>query len=75
MLMLFGTIAGVGIQSMVRHKVDLSESRNLVIAGLMLTLGVGGAVFNAGSFSLGGIGLAAVVGMGLNLVLPRGERG
>lgn len=75
MLMLFGTIAGVGIQGMVRHKVDFSDSRNLVIAGLVLTLGVGGAVFKAGSFSLGGIGLAAVVGMGLNLALPRGDGG
>ena len=72
MLMLFGSIAAVGIQSMIRHKVDFSETRNLAIAGLMLTLGVGGAALRMGSLSLEGIGLSALAGMALNLVLPRG---
>ena len=74
MLLLFGTIACVGVEGMIRHKVDLSETRNVVIAGVMLTLGVGGAVFRLGSFSLGGIGLAALVGVGLNLLLPSTSR-
>lgn len=71
MLLLFGTIAAVGIQSMVRHKVDFSQTRNTVIAGVMLTLGVGGAAVHWGSFSLGGIGLSALVGIALNAILPR----
>lgn len=71
MLLLFGSIASVGIQGMVRNKVDFSETRNLVIAGLMLTLGVGGAAVRWGSFSLGGIGLSALVGIALNAILPR----
>ena len=70
MLLLFGTIASVGIQSMVRNKIDFSDTRNTIITSLMLTVGVGGAVLNAGSFSLGGIGLAALVGIVLNLVVP-----
>ena len=71
LLLLFGSIAAVGVQSMIRHKVDFSETRNIAIAGLMLTVGVGGAVLQWGSFVLGGIGLAALVGIVLNLMLPR----
>lgn len=70
MLMLFGTIATVGIQSLVRNKVDFSQTRNIIIGSIMLTTGVGGAELTAGTFSLSGIGLAAVVGIILNLVLP-----
>ena len=40
----------------------------------MLTIGVGGAVLNIGSFSLGGIGLAALVGVLLNLLLPKTKK-
>ena len=74
MLLLFGTIASVGIQSMVRNKIDFSDSRNTIIASIMLTIGVGGAVLNIGSFSLGGIGLAALVGVLLNLLLPKTKK-
>lgn len=71
MLLLFGSIASVGIQGMVRKKVDFSETRNIIIAGVMLTLGVGGAAVQWGSFALGGIGLSALVGIALNTILPR----
>lgn len=69
MLMLFGTIATVGIQNLVRNKVDFSKTRNIIIASIMLTTGVGGAELTAGTFSLSGIGLAAIVGIVLNLLL------
>ena len=73
MLLLFGTIASVGINSLIKNKVDLGNTRNLVIASLILTLGIGGAELTAGRFTIGGIGLAAVVGVLLNLVLPKGK--
>ena len=73
MLMLFGTIATVGIQNLVRHKVDFSQTRNIIIASIMLTTGVGGAELTAGTFSLSGIGLAAIVGIILNLALPKSK--
>ena len=73
MLMLFGTIATVGIQNLVKNKVDFSETRNIIIASLMLTTGIGGAELTAGTFSLSGIGLAAIVGIILNLALPKKE--
>lgn len=71
MLLLFGTIASVGINSLVKNKVDMGDTRNLVIVSLILILGIGGAEFTCGSVTLGGIGLAALVGVVLNLLIPR----
>ena len=71
MLLLFGSIASVGVNSLVKNQVDLGDTRNLVIASLILTLGIGGAELTIGSFSFGGIGLAALTGVILNLILPR----
>jgi uracil permease len=70
MLLLFGSIASVGVNSLVKNNVDMGETRNLVIASLILTLGIGGAELTIGTFSIGGIGLAALVGVILNLILP-----
>ena len=74
MLLLFGTIAAVGINSLIKNKVDLGDTRNLVIASLILTLGIGGAELTCGSITIGGIGLAALVGVILNLILPRNKK-
>ena len=71
MLLLFGSIASVGIQNLVNHKVDLNQTRNIIIVSVVLTLGIGGAVLPMGSFSLSGIGLAALAGVILNLVIPK----
>ena len=71
MLLLFGTIASVGVNTLVKNNVDLGNTRNIVIASLILTTGVGGAEMSIGSITIGGIGLAALVGVILNLVLPR----
>lgn len=73
MLLLFGTIASVGINSLMKNKVDLGNTRNLVIASLILTLGIGGAEMTIGSITIGGIGLSALVGVLLNLILPKGK--
>ncbi len=70
MLLLFGTIASVGVGNMIQNKVDMSKTRNIIIASIILTTGLGGAVLSIGSFSLAGIGLASVVGVFLNLILP-----
>lgn len=49
----------------------MGNSRNLIIVSLILTFGIGGAVFELGGFTMAGIGLAALLGMVLNLVLPK----
>ncbi|AEI14713.1 uracil-xanthine permease [Flexistipes sinusarabici DSM 4947] len=73
MILLFGMIAAIGIGSLVRNKVDMSKSRNLVIVSVILVMGIGNMVIGVGSISLGGIGLAGVVGVILNLILPEGK--
>jgi len=70
MLLLFGLIASVGIKTLIDSKTDMTKIRNQVIVSIVLTVGIGGAVISWGNFSLAGIGLAAVVGILLNLVLP-----
>ena len=70
MLLLFGTIAGAGISSLLQSRVNLASSRNVVIISVTLTTGIGGAVLSFGSFSLSGIGLSALIAVLLNLLLP-----
>ncbi|RHH20856.1 uracil-xanthine permease family protein [Desulfovibrio legallii] len=71
MILLFGAIMVVGLNTLVRAGKDLMEPRNMIIVALVIIFGVGGMQFNIGSFKLGGIGLAAVTGVALNLLLPR----
>lgn len=74
MLLLFGTIASVGINSLVKNKIDMGDTRNLVIVSLILTLGIGGAELTFGNFTIGGIGLAALAGVILNLIIPKSKK-
>lgn len=70
MLLLFGTIASVGIQNLIQHKVNLNHTRNTIIISVTLTIGIGGAILTYGNFAMSGIGLSAIVGVLLNLMLP-----
>lgn len=76
--LLFGTIASVGMNTLIRHKVDLSQARNLVIVSVTLVFGIGGVLIGSGTgpddFGLKGIALCAIVAIILNLILP-GEEG
>ncbi|MFZ1198772.1 MAG: uracil-xanthine permease family protein [Desulfobacterales bacterium] len=67
MLLLFGAITVVGLNTMVRAGDDLTEARNMIIVAVILVFGIGGMTL----FTLGGIGLAGISGVVLNLVLPR----
>jgi uracil permease len=75
MLLLFGAIMVVGLNTLVKSGQDLMEARNLSIVALILIFGIGGMSFSAGQFQLQGIGLAGILGVVLNLVLPHGEKG
>ncbi len=70
MLLLFGLIASVGIKTLIDAKTDFSKTRNQVIVSVILIVGIGGAQISYDSFSLAGIGLASLVGVILNLILP-----
>ena len=73
MLLLFGAIMVVGLNTLVKSKEDLLEARNLSIISLILIFGIGGMSFSAGQFQLQGIGLAGILGVFLNLVLPKSK--
>lgn len=73
MLLLFGTIASVGVQNLIQRKVNMSDTRNVIIVSIMLTMGLGGAVLSSGNFAVSGIGLSAIIGVILNLILPKGK--
>ncbi|UTW09133.1 uracil-xanthine permease family protein [Pseudomonas benzenivorans] len=71
--LLFGSIAVVGLNTLIRHQVDLSEARNLVIVAVTLVFGIGGMVIGAGDVSLKGISLCGIIAILLNLLLPGGK--
>ena len=71
MMLLFGSIAGIGLKTIMDGRVDLSSPRNLCIVSVTLVTGIGGLGVTIGSFSLQGISLCGVLAVLLNLVLPR----
>ncbi|MGX9417199.1 uracil-xanthine permease family protein [Vibrio sp. RC27] len=70
MILLFGSIAAVGLNSLIKNNVDLHKSRNLVIVAVTLVFGIGGMAFGVGDFNLQGVSLCGIVAIVLNLVLP-----
>ncbi len=71
MLLLFGIIASVGVSTLVREKVDFNCPRNLIIVSIILVFSIGGMTFNFGGVPFSGIGLGAITGIILNLILPQ----
>lgn len=73
-LLLYGVIASNGLRVLIDNQVDFNEQRNLVIAAVMMVIGLGGAVVPLTELAnLSGTALAAVVGVVLNLILPKSE--
>jgi uracil permease len=70
-IILFGMIANIGIRHLVKNKVNMMLTRNTVIASTMLVIGIGGAVLKIGEIEFAGIGLAGIVGILLNIILPK----
>ena len=70
MVLLFGSIAGIGLKTIMDGRVDLGSARNLCIVSVTLVVGIGGMGVTIGNFSLQGISLCGVLAVLLNLVLP-----
>lgn len=70
-LLLYGFIAVNGLKVLIENRMDFSKSRNVIIASSMLVLGLGGAMVNVGTVTVSGMSLAALVGILLNLFLPK----
>ena len=72
---LYGMISAIGIRNVVENKVDLTKSRNLIIAAVILVSGLGfadGITFTVAgtSVTLTGLAIAALAGIILNAILP-----
>ena len=73
--MLYGMISAIGVRNVVENRVDLTKSRNLVIAAVILVCGLGfsaGLTFNVFGtpVTLTGLAIAAIAGILLNAILP-----
>jgi uracil permease len=73
MILLFGSIAGIGLKTIIDGKVNLMKPRNLCLVSVILVTGIGGLGVTIGSFNLQGIGLCGILAVLLNLILPLGE--
>ncbi len=74
---LYGMISAVGVRNIVENRVDLTKSRNLIIAAVIFVCGlgfssIGGLSFTVGSatVTLSGLAIAALAGVILNAILP-----
>ena len=72
---LYGMISAIGVRNVVENKVDLTNSRNLIIAAVILVCGLGftnGLTFHIGqtSITLTSLAIAAIAGIVLNAILP-----
>ena len=75
-LILYGMISSVGVRSLVENQVDLTDSRNLIITALTITLAIGisygcpGGALHFGQIGLSGLAVAAIVGILAAAILP-----
>ena len=70
LIIFLGSLVVVGVNCLKKSQPQLMDIRNLLIVALILVFGIGGITFSAGAFTLKGVGLAALVGVILNLILP-----
>ena len=75
MMLMFGSVAAVGLNTLIKARVDLEEPRNLVIVSSVLVMGIGGLALNFDGLTLQGVSLCAVVAVLLNLILPKPRAG
>lgn len=73
MMLLFGSIASVGLNTLVHARVDMHKPRNLIIVSLVLVFGIGGLSVNIAGQHLHGVGLCGVAAILLNLMLPKAD--
>ncbi|NTW27830.1 MAG: uracil permease [Coriobacteriia bacterium] len=78
-LLLFGLIASSGLRLLVKSGIDYSHSRNLILSSVVLVVGIGmdtgGFTIPVGEYTIPGMALATVLGIILNLILPKESEG
>lgn len=69
-LLLYTTIASVGVKTVIDNKVDMSNTKNLIILSLILGIGLGAPNITIGNITITSMTSAIVIGLVLNLILP-----
>ncbi len=69
--LLFGVIASSGLRVLIDKQVDFNQKRNLMISSTILVIGIGNAYLQLGQYQFSGLAVAAVLGILLNLILPK----
>ena len=73
-IVLYGMISAVGVRILINSRINMGNSRNLMIAALILVLGIGcNEIPITGTVTISGLALAAIAGIVLALVLPEGN--
>lgn len=74
-ILLYGFISVNGLKVLIDNKIDFSKTKNVIVASTMLVLGLGGAILSIKSgdmsVSISGMSLAALIGILLNLLIPK----
>ncbi|MCL6268944.1 uracil-xanthine permease family protein [Sansalvadorimonas sp. 2012CJ34-2] len=70
LVLLFGSISVVGLNTLIKSRVNLSAPRNLCIVSLSLVFGLGGLQIGTSFMALQGVSLTALTAVALNLILP-----
>jgi len=73
-IILYGFIASNGLKVLIDNRVNMFDLRNLIIVATMLVLGLGNGFITFGGFQIYGMSLAALVGITLNIILPKTEK-
>lgn len=73
-IVLYGMISSVGVRIIVNERLNFGNSRNLMIAAIILVLGIGcDSIPITGTVSISGLALSAVVGIVMAQILPESE--
>ena len=73
-IVLYGMISAVGVRILINSRLNFGNSRNLLVAAIILVLGIGcDSIPVYGAVTISGLALAAVVGIILAFILPEGE--
>ncbi|MFR8339101.1 MAG: uracil-xanthine permease family protein [Eisenbergiella massiliensis] len=73
-IVLYGMISAVGVRILINSRLNFGNSRNLLVAALILVLGIGcDSIPVYGAVTISGLALAAVVGIILAFILPEGD--
>ena len=77
-LILYGMISAVGIRNMVENQTNFQNSRNVIIAALIIGLAIGIGYSTSGAITIGavqlsGLAVASIIGIVLNAILPGGR--